>query len=494
MIDANYAMRETLNHYQKGLVLGLTATLLFGCSTPEPISLDSQAHHDVITEDVSALYPHISPASGVIYSLSLDDAINRALRYNLDARVAALETLVAKDNISLRQFEGAPNITGSGTFTKRNNLAASSSESILSGTESLEPSTSSEKLRRLADLKTQWNIIDSVIAYLNGESAEDEEVIAKERLRKVQQNIERDVIAAYWQAYSLQKSERDISTLSRDILRMERSVEAALGQKLIGVDDSSQRMARLIREKSTLDALMEQTKLGDVELKTITALPPDHDLVLVTEPGDFKLYFLDALNGRTSIDDLVQTALRNRPEMREAIMDKNIAVRDKERELVKTFPGLNLIYSRNYDSNRFLVNDSWTDFTAALTQSLSDFISLPTRYRAAENRQELEENKRRALAAAVIAQVHIGKIRIEMAQENYRLASLDAKQAERFLRAINLRQNMKAVSGFDSTVAAAANITKIMEKNAAYAALQEAYVDMIGTLGLSLSEAKEGGV
>jgi outer membrane protein TolC len=486
---AKLIMRESLSKHYKSLSLGLVMALLCGCSTADPIVLDTPEHLQAIEQDVASLYPHISPASGNIYSLSLDHAVERALQYNLDARVAALETLVAKDNISLAQFEGAPNITASGTYTRRNVVAASSSESIETGTQSLEPSTSSEKLRRLADLKAQWNILDSVIAYLNGESAEDEEVIAQERLRKVQHNIERDVISAYWQAYVTQKTQRQINSLSQKISRLNAAVESAMGDRILSVTDASNRMDSLVNEASALNVYAEQAQLGDMELKAILSLPPDTDLVLVTEPHDFKLELLNAIR-QDDMNTLIKAALKNRPEVREAFMEQNIAVRDKERELISTFPGLNLIYSRNYDSNRFLEHNEWTDFTAALTQSLTDFISLPTRYRAAENRERLEQNRRQALIAAVIAQVYIGKIRIEMAEANYKIAAMAAKQADSAMRLSNARLGMKAVSGFDATVSAASGINKVHEKNQAYATLQEAYIDMLGTLGFSLADTR----
>ncbi len=480
-------MRESLNSHMRSLFYGTALIALSACSTPDPIILDSAEHYQAIENDVSSLYPHISPASGNIYSLSLDHAIDRALRYNLDARVAAFEALTAKDNISLAQFKGAPNITASGTYTRRNNLAASSSESVETGIQSLEPSTSSESLRRLADLKAQWNIIDSVIAYLNGESAEDQEVIAQERLRKVQHNIESDVISAYWQAYTSFQTDKKIQSLSQNIKRLNGSVEIASQKKLITLSDASNRTNALLDQASALNNFAEQTKMADLELKAILSLPPTQDLVLVTKPNDFKLELLNAVKSN-DIETLVQTALRQRPEVRESFMEQNIAVRDRERELISTFPGLNLIYSRNYDSNRFLRDNEWSDFTASITQSLTDFISLPTRYRAAENREELQENRRRALTAAIIAQVHIGKIRIAMAEDNYRIASISARQAERDIRAINERSKMKAASGFDLTVDGAAGLNKIHEKNQAYAVLQEAYIDMIGTLGLSIAD------
>lgn len=482
--------------HKKGIVsLLFLGSFLSGCAAQDPVRLGSAEHLTAIENDKLSLYPALEPAAGNSVSLTLPDAMNRALTHNLDVRVAALEALIAKDNVSLTQFEGAPNITASGTYTGRNNLAASSSESILTGTQSLEPSTSSERERLLGDIKAQWNILDGVIAYLDGKNAEDQESVSKERLRKVQHNIERDVVNAYWQAYAGQEAEKTITALSADVANLEQSIKQALGEKMIPIADGGDRVTRLLQNQRQLNDLYQVATLSESELKAISAIPTDMDVTLLSDPQKIENNLRKIINNK-SVDSFINLALENRPEVRESFLNANVSARAVERELLSTLPGLNLIYSRNYDDNRFLNKSAWTDFSTTLTQSLTDFISLPTRYNAAKNRKVLEAERRKALTAAVIAQVHIAQIRMNLAEVNYNLAKSDYEIAKKQTYAITAHQKMGAASGYDSVLAKTSIMAKEMQYHQAFAEMQKSYVDMIGTLGLSVADLTldKGGV
>lgn len=485
-------MMKKLKINPKRAVLPLLCVLyLSGCAGKPPIYLDSHEHFSKIESDRQTLYPNEPmPLSGTL-SLTLEQAIDRALQNNLDGRVAAMESLIAKDNINLAQFKGMPNITASGTFTRRNDDAASSSKSILTGTQSLQPSTSAEQVRRLSDLQAQWNIMDSVIAYLDGKSAGDQEGIAKERLKKVRQNIQRDVVKAYWQAFAGQQSKDDIDILSKASQKFKTSILKADKDRLIGVSDMNDRLSSLQSRDIKINDLNDVSKLANVELKAISAIPFDQNISLESKPIDVKDKFKISIKNN-KINDFIHVALKNRSELREEYLKTNISIRNTQQELIKTFPGLNLIYSKNYDSNSFLNNHAWSNFSGAITQSISDFISLPTRYRASKNQEELTIARRKALTAAIIAQVHIGKIRINMAKDHYEIVLSQARQAKRQAFYELKGQEYGSISGFNKFLAQADTVTKDIEKYQAFATLQQAYVDMMGTLGLSIynSEVK----
>ena len=475
----------------KGVIVSLICGVtVVGCASETPLVLDTPAHLEQIQKDKSKAYAPTGLRGDEVFRLSIEEAMRRAKKYNLDARVAALEALIAKDNISLAQFEGAPNITGSGTFTRRNNLSASSSESISTGTQSLESSTSSEKARRLADLQGQWNILDSVIAYLEGKSAGDREVTAKERLRKVLQNIERDVYSAYWQALIGQRFEKGIQKSLNQLKRKERDLQKAVKSKDLSIGDASNQLDKVVSQRSQISVINEAVALTNSELKAIASIPMEREVDLTGALLPISPKF-EGMGDKSRINNFIQIALKNRPELREEFMNKNIAVRDKERELIKTFPGLNIIYSRNYDSNKFLRRDSWSNFSTAVTQSITDFISLPTRYRAAENRELLTNERRKALTAAIIAQVHIAQIRIDVAKETYDLAKSRNEIAQQKLKLVSEKNKLGAASGLEFVQNNTDGILSDIAQQQALADLNQSYVDMMQTIGLSLSQAQE---
>ena len=464
----------------------LSALAISGCAPSREIRMDSAEHKAQIQSDIAEIQ-HQSETFDVI-ELSLDDAIEQAVKNNLDARVSSIENLIAQDNISLAEFRMMPNVTASGTYTTRNNDAASSSRSVLTGTQSLEPSTSSDKDRRLADIEAQWNIVDAVIAYLDGKIADDRALVAQERLKKVKQNIEIDTINAYWRAYATQQTQKTYRNIMRDGERLSHNIDTASNERLISSDTYNEQKKVILDQSKSIANLFEDQDLAKVELKSLMAMPIKQDIFLTTDPKTINNRF-NRYNEKP-VDELVQTALINRPELREIYLDGNISSKNIEKELIRTFPGLNLIYSRNYDSNSFLSDHSWTNFSAALTQSITDFITLPTRYRAAQNQEILVQERRKALTAAIIAQVHIGRIRIDLAKRNYDFARQNEAIAKRQAKTQMHKQSIGSTSKYSEFIARSKTVETTTDKFIAFAELQRAYVDLYRTLGLNTAQGE----
>ncbi len=466
----------------KTAIFALGACFLSGCVSQPIIALDSPEHIEKINEDRQKIYNQTLHNQSV--ALTLDQAVDMAIESNLDLRISAIESLIAKDNISLAQFRGMPNITSSGTYTSRNNLSASSSRSVLTGVQSLEPSTSSDPSRRLSELQAQWNVVDSVIAYLDGKSAEDTAIIAKERLKKVKTTLEHDTLNAYIRTYARQKSIQTIDKTLSNFGNITHNIGKASSENLISIDNYASLHDEVLAEHDAINRINESLQLSDVEFKSLLSIPPSTSLNLVTTPNDIGAKYKINTNGDIETD--IKTALQNRPELRELFANTNISVRNTEKELISSFPGLNLIYSRSYDSNSFLSDSQWTNFSAALTQNISNFISLPTRYRASKNQEELVVERRRALTAAIIAQVYIGRIRIDIAEKNYKIASTRARVASLKSYSDANQSRLGSKSSYSSFLAGSQSLKAEIEKNISFAELQVAYADMMNTLGLSL--------
>lgn len=119
-------------------LLGLAAILPAGCGG-STVKLDSNDHAQLLQKDRSVV--HEDGESQQTIKLSLEEAISRGYAKNLDARVAALEELSQQKNITLAQLRALPGVEVSGGYAGRSNEGASSSESILTRQQSLEPST-----------------------------------------------------------------------------------------------------------------------------------------------------------------------------------------------------------------------------------------------------------------------------------------------------------------------------------------------------------------
>lgn len=476
---------------QNGLKIAVffaVAAISTSCTSGKYAVLDSEDHRTVIQHDQYKIKK--SSFENLPETLTYEEAVQRALDKNLDASVAALEALIAKDNVSIQSFNALPTLRGSASFNERSNEAASSSESVITRTQSLEPSTSSETARRLASLDFQWNLIDSVIAFLDARVAKESERISLERLRKVRHNIERDVTVAYWKSFAYANSENELDHIEHSIASILGNIEKAQAQRLLDIDDSTRRLSQLVTKKQSISQLEEEVKLSEMELKTLTSLPLECKIKLAGNPVDFEQKHPDIFN--TDINALIDIALQERPEIRESLSNKNASVQSVKQEVIKSIPGLELLYSYNYDSNRFLVDNNWSDINASITQSVISILTLPKRYKAAKNRQALADAQRLALTAAIIAQTHIAKLRIDIAKNNFQDAYMLYKNAR--IKAISDTQRRfeGTVSGYDKTVSNAELVIQQIRKDLAYAELQRAYADMIGSLGRPLLTSSKG--
>lgn len=463
------------------------ASLSTGCAKDSYIRGGSAQHLSVIQLDKASL--DLQAHENLPKSLSVEQAVQRALNKNLDAYVASLETVIASNNVTLQSLAMLPTVNATGTFTQRSNEAASSSESIITRTQSLEPSTSSEPERRLATLEAQWNMLDAVIALVDKHIAGNNETIALERLRKVRHNIERDVTAAYWKAFTFQQVQGDINQIDQNVSNILSNVEKAQEEKLIAIDDASQRVSQLTNKNLTLNQLEEEVKLSNIEFKSLTSLPLYCDVALTGQPTDFEDLYPELFAMGT--DDLIVKALLQRPEMRENIANRNIASETIKREIIGTFPGLDLVYSYNYDSNKFLTEQSWEDLNISLLQSITSIITLPKRYSAAKDRRKLADAQRLALTAAITAQIHVAKLRIEIAKDNYATSQKLYRMAEIKALADIRRKHEGAISGIEKTLSSSDMLVQKIQMQLAYAALQRSYADLIGSMGLVLYPAQE---
>lgn len=233
----------------------IIACMLFisACSS-DTIVLNSPNHSQLIRDDLAEIHKknlknlNISEIkndkiednsqkkkTGFIEKLSLSDAINRGIKSNFDARVSALEALAEQDDIVLDQLTALPNIRTSAQYQTRTNIASSSSESILTGTESLQPSQSSDKTRRTASANLTLNLMDSALALIRSGTTKDEAKISVLRHEKVLQNIERDILSAYMRAFIYQVMRDETSQLIKDANKQIKHIRSARNQKLISV-------------------------------------------------------------------------------------------------------------------------------------------------------------------------------------------------------------------------------------------------------------------
>ena len=140
----------------------LLALAISGCAVKsEPI--ERSVSEQRAKSDMQNMFTGQEPLNG---PLTLHQAMARAVKYNLEGRLKIMEEALAKRQLDLASFDMLPRMALDAGYVGRNNQGASSSQSVLTGTQSLEPSTSQDRDRRVADLTMVWNVLDLSLIHI----------------------------------------------------------------------------------------------------------------------------------------------------------------------------------------------------------------------------------------------------------------------------------------------------------------------------------------
>ena len=158
-----------------------------------------------------------------------------------------------------------------------------------------------------------------------------------------------------------------------------------------------------------------------------------------------------------------------RPELREEAYQEKIDQQDVYKEMVKMMPGIGLLGSVNYDTNKYLFNPSWGQLGAQATFNLVNLIEGPKAIEAAEVSVEVSRTRRLALSVAVLTQVNLSyqeylaasqdlgiSKQIDDVQQQIEVASNNASVAKTQSDADHVRRElatMVAELGYDRSIA-----------------------------------------
>ena len=140
----------------------------------------------------------------------------------------------------------------------------------------------------------------------------------------------------------------------------------------------------------------------------------------------------------------------------------------------------------NHDSNKFLVFNNWVDGIAGLTSQINKIITAPARYKKAQNIDALSDQRRQALVAAVITQVHVAAARYDTLANEHKDQTRSVNHAQAILNRTANFNDVGLISNAELiSTKVDSNIAKI-NRAFAYADAQDAYGRFINTLGIDL--------
>ncbi len=455
------------------------AAILSACSVkPEPISFSESA---AFTENRLARLS--AEQVSVTKPITLHEAMARAIKYNLDARIEQAQTAYKLRELDLSHYKFLPAFVAGSGYAGRDNTLASSSQSIISGRQSLEPSRSSERTNLSADLTFSWNILDFGLSYVRAQQLADEVLIADETRRRIANRVIEDVRTAYWRAVTAER-------LAGRMKALEARVQRAVGDARRQFADAAVNpVAALTYERDLVEI---RRQIQQVESDLAVAKAQLAALINLTPGTPFKL--VDSRSAsvptlRKSPEEMVRIALNNRPEMREIQYRLRITGKEATAALLELLPGAQLFVGGNYDSNKFLFNNNWLAFGAKASWNLLKVAQYPARKAAIDAQETMLDERSMALTMAIMTQVHVSRAR-------YALALRDLKTAADLLNVQNrLLAQMRsqiAVDRAGSQLLIKEELNTLLAEvrfDLAHAQLQNAFAGIYGALGLDPIDA-----
>jgi outer membrane protein TolC len=456
------------------LLTALITAGLAGCAV-QPQALTPQERQTSVSADRSAMTAQQEPVQGPI---TMEEAMARAIKYNLDHRLKLMEEAVAQRQLDLSRTDLLPRLALQAGYTGRDNQLASSSRDVVTGQQSLVPSTSTDRERVTSDLTLSWNVLDFGVSYYGARQQADRVLVAQERRRKVMHLLMQQARLAYWQAAGAQL--------------LEGKVEPVLTLARQALDDS--RKVEVERLRSPLEALNYQRQLLDMvrQLEAVrddlAQAKPRLASIMNLEPGKpFSVQVASAMNPpRVSLPlaRIEEAALLNRPELVEAQYNERIGLLETRKALAKLFPGVEVSLGGHYDDNSFLVHNQWTDVGLRVSWNLLNVLNASSIRGLAQAQLDVARQQRLALNMAVLTQVHVSQIEYLARLRQYEMAQQLNTVEQRILEYTRNASSANAQGKLEEVRAAASAMMSELRLYQSFGALQGAYGQVIATIGL----------
>lgn len=376
------------------------ALMLAGCSVIAPEKLSSDDLMRLANVDQQLMFAAQEPVTAPI---TMEEAVARALKYNLEHRLAMMERAVQENIADVQSMSLLPKLTASAGYRDRSNELASSSESLATGKESLVPSKSSERDGRTADLELSWNVLDFGLSYFEAQASTNKSYASEERRRRVVADIARQTRAAWLSAVSAERLRDEVADALDDASKALAQSKEAGGRGLVKPLDALRYQRDLLNMVRQLETLEDELVKSKAKLATLMNLQPGTPFQLAVPSTDAEA--VPAVPYKLS--DLEVLAMVRRPEIREESYLARNAVLETRMSLLKLFPNVQLFAGLNYDSNKYLANNDWADVGTQVSWNLMSLFTAPKILKGGELREELAPLRRQAIRMTVLSQVHV---------------------------------------------------------------------------------------
>jgi outer membrane protein TolC len=456
------------------LAVSVSALALAGCMVQtQTLSLGERSA--MLSAERIAMFAEQEP---VATAISLDEAMARTLKYNLDNRVKLMEVAVAQGQLDLASFELLPDLAVSAGYNTRSNILASRSKDLTTGTVAPSYSTSSDQSSGLADLSMSWNVLDFGVSYFAARQQSDRLLVAKEQRRKVVHLLMQQVRQAYWEAVGAQRMERLVGPLlsqAQSALASSRNIES---DGLSAPVDQLTYQRELIGLVLQLETIRDQLLQAKPKLASLMNIEPGRPFTLSAPER------LPTLSSPVGAADMYEYALLYRPEILEAGYNQRIGIDETQRAMASLLPGLSIKVGANADSNSFLLNNEWQFAGIQVSWNLLNLLNAGAIRNNAEAKLTLAQHQKMALHMAVLTQTHIAWLEYQGRKRQFDLNRELNTVEQRILEHTRNATEASAQGKLAEIRAATAALTAQLRLYQSYSAYQGAYGQLVTSLGI----------
>ncbi|MEY4753139.1 MAG: hypothetical protein RJA44_814 [Pseudomonadota bacterium] len=456
------------------------AALLSACAQlppPDPVALNPQEHQDRISADRKAVQQDVAPIGA---ELKLDEAIARALKYNLDRRARLLEQNMALQQYQSGSYDSLPKLVAAAGYSARDQDHTTRSIDSITGAPSLaNPSISQAREHTLIQLDLSWSLLDYGLAQYNTQQAGDRVLAAAERRRKATHLLVQDVRVAYWRAVSAQKLQDEVRqalALADDAMVDARRAEE---ERLRAPLDSLRYQRQLTENMRLLESIQQELASARFELAALINAPVTQDLQLTSSQDLPEKSLLD-LSG----ESMEEMALAQNADLREHAYQRRIAAVEARKVLLRAYPNLSFNIGTRYDTDNYLVNPHWNEAGLNTSINLLNLVALPAQKRAAEAGIALADQRRLAAHVATVTQVYVAREQLAGARQQFKRSHTLWTFDVRIMEQMQLREQAQAGSKLERVAAQTTAIISLLRRYQALAQVHAATSRLQATLGI----------
>jgi len=458
-------------------MVALACGVVTGCATVQPAALTPQDMQAQQQQDTQAMRKDVEPITG---PLTLDEAMARALKYNLERRAKMMEEALAMGQLDVSKFDMLPKIMAQAGYAYRDRMRYTHSSPFPSEDPGTTSSTTTDRVHNTYDLGLTWSLLDVGLGYYGSKQQADRFMVAGEKRRKAMHLLMQDVRTAYWRAASAQLLKADVQktiALAEEALVDSRKVAS---ERVKNPLDPLRYQRQLLENLRLLESIDQELSSAQVDLAALINAPLNQPIQIAAT----ELKNIGDEVTQVPVDKLEEVALENNADLREQHYNARIAREETRRTLLRMFPNLTFSYGTKYDTDRYLLSNNWNEAGVQLSFNLMNLFTGSTQIKLAEAGVALADQRRVAAQAAVLAQVHLSRLQVINARSQYARADAIYATDSKIAEVMRNRQLVAAQSKLDVVSTETSSILSLLRRYQALAQVQVSENRLVATLGM----------